>query len=861
MQKTLVILAGTLFFGPLTASAANPPNSPDIVLIDGQPCNRACQSYMAWSRKVTPVPGQPERLSARPATGQVAAGRVTGIREPLAKPRPTRYAEAASGSPQAQIKDSQPASNAADVPAAPSAKTLHALPTAGVATGSGTGTTLQQVTAATAIAERLTTAPTVAIVIARPDIKSVSDLAKKTIALDEKQFAWSGNTRTAIVAAGATGVQLAESQTRAVDRVIGGEVPAAVLALVSRQAAEGFPDVKGFNIFRIPLSSDMPQAETADQRPADAVVSSSHEKTAQELVTAATELAERMTTGTVVSPGAAPPASSNNVDPRIAILLARPDIKSVSDLAHRTIAFDERQSALKSNTRTALTAAGAAGVQLSESQTKAFDRVIGGEVPAGVLTLVSRQAAEGFPDVKGFNIFRIQLPSKEPQAETADQRPADAVASSSHEKTTRELVTAATELAERMTTGMAVSPGAAPPASSNNIDPRIAILIARPDIKSVSDLAHRTIAFDERQSALKSNTRTALVAAGAAGAQLSESQTRALDRVIGGEVPAAVLTLVSRQAAEGFPDVAGFNIFRIPLPSKEPQAEVADQRPADAVVSSSHEKTTQELVAAATTLAERMTTGMAASQGAAPPASSNNVDPRTVVLFARPDIKSVSDLTGKEIAIDDKLPDSSRKIRIAMTAAGATDIRVNERQAKASERVIDGSVPAAVLTLVSREAADAFPDIPGFKIFRIPFTPEKVVDLQPTQAFAAQLDPRATKPAEAKQTTVAVARDGPRANSGDSSGNAARLIARASALLAQGNIIAARDVLGRAAETGSAQASFTLAETYDPLILPKWGVYGTRGDPTKARELYAKAQAGGIEEAKARFEALASSAK
>jgi hypothetical protein len=179
--------------------------------------------------------------------------------------------------------------------------------------------------------------------------------------------------------------------------------------------------------------------------------------------------------------------------------------------------------------------------------------------------------------------------------------------------------------------------------------------------------------------------------------------------------------------------------------------------------------------------------------------------------------------------------------------------------------VIDGAVPAAVLALVSREAADAFPEISGFKIFRIPLTPEtpqaKVVDLRSTQAFAAELDPRATKLAEAKQSAGAVAGDAPRANSRDSSGNVARLMARASALLAQGNIIAARDVLGRAAETGSARASFTLAETYDPLILPRWGVYGTRGDPTKARELYAKAEAGGIEEAKARFEALASSAK
>ena len=85
---------------------------------------------------------------------------------------------------------------------------------------------------------------------------------------------------------------------------------------------------------------------------------------------------------------------------------------------------------------------------------------------------------------------------------------------------------------------------------------------------------------------------------------------------------------------------------------------------------------------------------------------------------------------------------------------------------------------------------------------------------------------------------------------------AARLMARASTLLAQGNIGAARIVLERAAETSSAQANFMLAETYDPVILSMWGTYGTRGEATKARELYAKAHAGGIEEAKNRQDAL-----
>lgn len=85
---------------------------------------------------------------------------------------------------------------------------------------------------------------------------------------------------------------------------------------------------------------------------------------------------------------------------------------------------------------------------------------------------------------------------------------------------------------------------------------------------------------------------------------------------------------------------------------------------------------------------------------------------------------------------------------------------------------------------------------------------------------------------------------------------AAKLVARASVLLEQGNIGAARIVLERAAEMGSARASFVLAETYDPLILPNFGTYGTQGDPTRAQNLYARAEAGGIKEAKARFEAL-----
>jgi hypothetical protein len=85
---------------------------------------------------------------------------------------------------------------------------------------------------------------------------------------------------------------------------------------------------------------------------------------------------------------------------------------------------------------------------------------------------------------------------------------------------------------------------------------------------------------------------------------------------------------------------------------------------------------------------------------------------------------------------------------------------------------------------------------------------------------------------------------------------AAGLLARAKALLGQGNIAAARVVLERAAETGSAQATFVLAETYDPNVLATWRTQGTRGDATKARDLYARAFDGGIKAAKDRSHAL-----
>lgn len=110
-------------------------------------------------------------------------------------------------------------------------------------------------------------------------------------------------------------------------------------------------------------------------------------------------------------------------------------------------------------------------------------------------------------------------------------------------------------------------------ASANDTDLLVALLMARPNIKSVPDLTGKTIAIDDRYSASNGSVRTAIVAAGAPEVQLREGQATAINRLVNGEVPAAVLALVSADAAEGFSEIAGFKIFHIPLSPRSLKAQ------------------------------------------------------------------------------------------------------------------------------------------------------------------------------------------------------------------------------------------------------------------------------------------------
>ena len=87
----------------------------------------------------------------------------------------------------------------------------------------------------------------------RPEIRSVSDLTGKNIAIDDRYLVSGADVTIAIAAASGPVVQLSAGKTTAIDRLVNGEVPAAVVALVSAVAAEAFPEIAGFRTFHISL--------------------------------------------------------------------------------------------------------------------------------------------------------------------------------------------------------------------------------------------------------------------------------------------------------------------------------------------------------------------------------------------------------------------------------------------------------------------------------------------------------------------------------------------------------------------------------------------------------------------------------
>ncbi|WP_291698168.1 hypothetical protein [Bradyrhizobium sp.] len=109
-----------------------------------------------------------------------------------------------------------------------------------------------------------------------------------------------------------------------------------------------------------------------------------------------------------------------------------------------------------------------------------------------------------------------------------------------------------------------------------------------------------------------------------------------------------------------------------------------------------------------------------------PPATAGEADGLVAVLMTRLNITDVSDLTAKSVAIDGRFAASAAMIRTAIVAAGASEVQLSEATTTAIDRLASGEVPAAIVALAAPEAADAFPDVTGFRTFRVPLSPRSL---------------------------------------------------------------------------------------------------------------------------------------
>ena len=274
----------------------------------------------------------------------------------------------------------------------------------------------------------------------------------------------------------------------------------------------------------------------------------------------------------------------------------------------------------------------------------------------------------------------------------------------------------------------------APPVPPGDAERTVALLLVAPEIKSLSELAGKDIAIDEATSASNDEARRWLAAL--VNAELAAGRTKALDRLVKGEVSAAVLTLSYPETAEWSSEIAGFKVFRIPVVkrplksgSAPAQAAVSDVQsasirsslpPSEARVAvieavASIDTKARERMRIATVITEHVMALRDAEKKAA--ASPNTGELSVAVVVAGPEVKSVADLAGKIIAIDDRHSNLHTRIQAAFVVAGATDSLLTASEANAADRLLSGKASAAVLTMVYPETG--FSAIEGYSVFRV----------------------------------------------------------------------------------------------------------------------------------------------
>jgi len=386
MSRKWTLLTLILFLCSSGALQADPLDSPDVVYIDGLPCNRACQSYMAWSDRALSARHPVERetnvvvVPAEPEIGGVEHAARPGVaRRPAPVPRPApRAGVAASNAKASNTKASNTRKVAAPNPAYPTTRKEIPAATATVTQEKAT----EKAVAATQEPERKLNSSDrpepaqAASIAAPPPVEAPKSEVKSEANSEVKPEVTLPPPATLEITAPPAKTEVAALPAAAATS------PAPASRTIQQQVAEatGIAD----RVTAITLARE--SAGTSDN--------------------------QEMAAGEAGDTGKTASASPDKSDNLVALVLARPEINSLSDLNNKNIAIEEKQSATSGRVSAALMAAGAAEVQFSEVKSSAIDRLISGEVPAAVLTLASREAAEWFPDIQGFRTFRVPLSLK-----------------------------------------------------------------------------------------------------------------------------------------------------------------------------------------------------------------------------------------------------------------------------------------------------------------------------------------------------------------------------------------------------------------------------------------------------------------
>lgn len=269
-MKRCAMLIGMLLLGSVGPSAAGPRNSPDVVYINGSPCNRFCQFYMARSRAHIDraAKGREPESNAplRNRSAVVAAARNELSRSGMAAVLQPGVAAADANAKRGGLDDLRSDFDLPDSPrmgtfedrvmvAAAVAEQLTAMATAAfelkVMNGEAAVMSVSGGKADPAAPNQVEAR--VALVMVRAEIKSLRYLTRQSVAIDSERASATSSIQTAFATEGAPKVLVSTGERRAIDRLIAGEVPGAIVALVSEDAAKAFPDIAGFTIFRMSL--------------------------------------------------------------------------------------------------------------------------------------------------------------------------------------------------------------------------------------------------------------------------------------------------------------------------------------------------------------------------------------------------------------------------------------------------------------------------------------------------------------------------------------------------------------------------------------------------------------------------------